>query len=108
MSKLAIRCREVILNSEKLVSEVGDIVNMSWIHKRNFASTISSDLLDDGVARAINSGALGSKIAGAGGGGFLYVLARKVDQENVVRSLSDLSPVSFNYSPFGARVLISI
>lgn len=108
MSKLAIRCREVILNSEKLVSEIGEIINMSWVHKRNFASTISSDLLDDGVARAINSGAIASKIAGAGGGGFLYVLAKEVDQENVVRSLSDMSPVSFNYSPFGARVLISI
>lgn len=108
MSKLAIRCREVILNSEKLVSEVGEIINMSWVHKKNFASTISSDLLDDVVARAINSGALGSKIAGAGGGGFLYVLAKKVDQENVVRSLPDMSPVSFNYSPLGARVLLSI
>jgi D-glycero-alpha-D-manno-heptose-7-phosphate kinase len=108
MSKLALRCREVILNSEELVSEIGEIINMSWVHKRNFASTISSDLLDDGVARAIRSGAIGSKIAGAGGGGFLYVLAKKVDQENVVRSLSDMSPVSFDYSPFGARVLISI
>lgn len=108
MSKLATRCREIILNSEELVSKVGEIINMSWIHKRNFASTISSDLLDDGVARAISSGALGSKIAGAGGGGFLYVLARKVDQEKVARSLSEMSPVSFDYSPFGARVLISI
>ena len=108
MSRLAIRCRDVILNSENLVSEIGEIINTSWVHKRNFASTISSDLLDDGVARAINSGAIGSKIAGAGGGGFLYVLAKKEDQENVARSLSDMSPVSFKYSPFGARVLISI
>jgi D-glycero-alpha-D-manno-heptose-7-phosphate kinase len=108
MSRLAIRCRDVILNSENHVSEIGEIINTSWVHKRNFASTISSDLLDDGVARAINSGAIGSKIAGAGGGGFLYVLAKKEDQENVARSLSDMSPVSFKYSPFGARVLISI
>ena len=65
-------------------------------------------MITDGVARAIRSGAIGSKIAGAGGGGFLYVLAKKEDQENVARSLSDMSPVSFKYSPFGARVLISI
>ena len=108
MSRLAIRCRDVILNSENHVSEIGEIINTSWVHKRNFASTISSDLLDDGVARAINSGAVGSKIAGAGGGGFLYVLAKKADQENVASSLSDMSPVSFNYSPLGARVLILI
>ncbi len=108
MSKLAGKCREVFLHSEKLVSDVAEIVNMSWVHKRNFASTISSDVLDDGVARAIKSGALGSKIAGAGGGGFLYVLAKKADQDNVIKSLSDMSPVNFKYSPSGARVLVSI
>ena len=60
------------------------------------------------LRRWIRSGAIGSKIAGAGGGGFLYVLAKKVDQEKVARSLSEMPPVSFGYSPFGARVLISI
>jgi len=108
MSKMAAKCREVFLNSEKLVSDIAEIVNMGWIHKRNFASTISSDALDDGVARAIKSGALGSKIAGAGGGGFLYVLAEKADQNKVIESLSDMSSVSFKYSPSGARVLVSI
>jgi D-glycero-alpha-D-manno-heptose-7-phosphate kinase len=108
MARLANKCRDVFLNSEKVVSEVAEILNLSWVHKRDFASTVTSDLLDDGVARAIKSGALGSKIAGAGGGGFLYVLAEKAHQNRVRESLSDMSPVSFNYSPSGARILVSI
>jgi len=108
MSKLAGKCREVFLNSENLLSDIAEIINVSWVHKRNFASTVSSDRLDDGVTRAIKSGALGSKIAGAGGGGFLYVLVRREDQDKVSESLSDMSPVSFRYSPSGARVLVSM
>jgi len=108
MSKLAGKCREVFLNSENLLADVAEIINRGWVHKRNFASTVSSDRLDDGVTRAIKSGALGSKIAGAGGGGFLYVLVRNEDQDKVSESLSDMSSVSFRYSPSGARVLVSI
>jgi len=108
MSKLAGKCREVFLNSENLLADVAEIINRGWVHKRNFASTVSSDRLDDGVTRAIKSGALGSKIAGAGGGGFLYVLVRNEDQDKVSESLSDMSSVSFRYSPSGAKVLVSI
>jgi len=108
MSKLAGKCREVFLNSENLLADVAEIINRGWVHKRNFASTVSSDRLDDGVTRAIKSGALGSKIAGAGGGGFLYVLVRNEDQDKVSESLSDMLSVSFRYSPSGAKVLVSI
>ena len=108
MSDLAGKCRDVFLNSEKLVTDVAEIINQSWVHKRDFASTISSTFLDDGVDRARRSGALGSKIAGAGGGGFLYVLAKLSDQIKVGEALSEMSAVSFNYSPTGAKVLVSI
>ena len=108
MSDLAHECRSIFLTSENLVLDLAEIINKSWEQKRNFASTITSNHLDDVVSRALGAGALGSKIVGAGGGGFLYVLAKTVDQEKVARSLSEMSPVSFDYSPFGARVLISI
>ena len=108
MSDLARKCRDIFLNSEKLVTDVAEIINKSWVHKRDFASTISSNFLDDGIARALKGGALGSKITGAGGGGFLYVLAKKSDQIKVCETLSEMSPVSFKYCPAGAKVLVSI
>jgi D-glycero-alpha-D-manno-heptose-7-phosphate kinase len=83
-------------------------VNQGWAHKRNYASTISSSTLEDGIARAIAAGALGAKIAGAGGGGFLYVLASYPDKESVTKALSPMSPVSFQYCQFGSKVLTAI
>ena len=108
MSDLARKCRDIFLNSEKLVTDVAEVINESWVHKRDFASTISSTLLDAGIDRALKSGALGSKIAGAGGGGFLYVLAKKSDQIKVIEALSEMSAVSFKYCATGAKVLASI
>ena len=108
MSKLASKCREAFLNSENLLVDVAEIINKSWVHKKSYASTVSSDQLDNVVARAMKSGALGSKIAGAGGGGFLYVLVEKHKFDNVSKSLADMSAVKFRYSPTGARTLVSI
>jgi D-glycero-alpha-D-manno-heptose-7-phosphate kinase len=108
MAELAKSCRLSFLNSENLVGDIASIVNQGWAHKRNYASTVSSSILDDGIARAIAAGALGAKIAGAGGGGFLYVLASDRDKESVTKALSPMSPVSFKYCQFGSKVVTSI
>lgn len=108
MTELAYQCRSIFLTSESLVLDLAKIVNESWEQKRNFATTVSSEFLDDIISRAIGAGALGSKVVGAGGGGFLYVLVNKSEQVQVNRALFDLSPVSFSYCPSGARVLVSV
>jgi D-glycero-alpha-D-manno-heptose-7-phosphate kinase len=108
MTELAKSCRLSFLNSENLVGDIASIVNQGWAHKRNYASTISSSTLEDGIARAIAAGAHGAKIAGAGGGGFLYVLASERDKESVTKALTPMSPVSFNYCQFGSKVLTAI
>ena len=108
MTELAKSCRLSFLNSENLVGDIASIVNQGWAYKRNYASTVSSSTLEDGIARAIAAGAHGAKIAGAGGGGFLYVLARDRDKESVTKALSPMSPVSFQYCQFGSKVLTAI
>ena len=108
MTELAKSCRLSFLNSENLVGDIASIVNQGWARKRNYASTISSSTLEDGIARAIAAGAHGAKIAGAGGGGFLYVLASGRDKESVTNALSPMSPVSFQYCQFGSKVLTAI
>jgi len=108
MTELAKSCRLSFLNSENLVGDIASIVNQGWAYKRNYASTVSSSTLEDGIARAIAAGAHGAKIAGAGGGGFLYVLAGDRDKESVTKALSPMSPVSFQYCQFGSKVLTAI
>ena len=108
MTELANLCRLSFLNSENLIGDIASIVNQGWARKRNYASTISSSTLEDGIARAIAAGAHGAKIAGAGGGGFLYVLASDTDRESVATALSPMSPVTFQYCQFGSKVLTAI
>ena len=108
MTDLANSCRLSFLNSENLIGDIASIVNQGWARKRNYASTISSSTLEDGIARAIAAGAHGAKIAGAGGGGFLYVLASDREKESVTKALSPMSPVSFKYCQFGSKVLTAI
>ena len=108
MTELAYRCRASFLTSENLVLDLAEIVNESWGQKRNLAKTVSSEFLDAAVSRAIDAGALGSKLVGAGGGGFLYVLANKSEQEKIGQALFDMVPVKFGYCPSGARVLVSV
>ena len=108
VSELAERCRELFLNSNNLVIDVAKLINDGWGYKKNFASTVTSGTLDEIVSRALTGGALCSKIVGAGGGGFLYVIAMEADHGKVNQALSEMLPVSFNYCPFGSKVLISI
>jgi D-glycero-alpha-D-manno-heptose-7-phosphate kinase len=108
MTELAKSCRLSFLNSENLIGDIASIVNQGWAYKRNYASTVSSSTLEDGIERAIAAGAHGAKIAGAGGGGFLYVLASDRDKESVTKALSPMSPVSFKYCQFGSKVLTAI
>ena len=108
MSEIAKNCRSVVLDSENIVNDLSELINMGWSKKRNLASTISSTLLDDAVERAMSEGALGVKIAGAGGGGFLFVLMQKDSEENIINALSDMTAVKINYYPGGAKVLVSL
>lgn len=108
MTELANACRSVVLDSPDLLIDIGEIINKSWIYKRNFATSVTSSMLDHCIARALKAGAIGSKIAGAGGGGFLYVLANRNYHQIVSDALSEMSAVTFNYCPVGAKVLVAI
>ena len=108
MTELAKSCRLSFLNSENLVGDIASIVNQGWALKRNYASTVSSSILEGGIARALAAGAYGAKIAGAGGGGFLYVLASNRDKDLVNNALSPMSPVNIQYCRFGSKVLTAI
>jgi D-glycero-alpha-D-manno-heptose-7-phosphate kinase len=61
-------------------------------------------VIDDLYARAINAGALGGKLAGAGGGGFLLLYCPKIAQVRVREALSKLQNLEFHFDWAGARI----
>ena len=91
--------------NEGNIDEIGRLLNKAWIIKKQFASGISNNKIDDMYNKAINSGALGGKVLGAGGGGFLLLYVRKEDQEKVKKTLSDYRQIEFATSNDGSAIV---
>ncbi len=84
---------------------LGELLHESWLLKRSLASGISSQQIDRWYAAALEAGALGGKLLGAGGGGFLLVYV-KPDKQNAVRhALSALRELKFRFDLQGSSVI---
>jgi D-glycero-alpha-D-manno-heptose-7-phosphate kinase len=105
MRDLAADCRDTLLENPEDAGRFGAILDTGWKAKRSLASTISSAEIDACYERAREAGALGGKIAGAGGGGFLYLVVPPDRQDAVRAALPDMVDVPIAYEPRGARLL---
>ncbi len=87
-------------------AEFAALMNEHWQHKRKRSTSISNAQIDRWYARAIEAGALGGKLVGAGGGGFLLFYAK--DQDAVRHALSEegLTEVRFAFDHDGSTVLV--
>ena len=85
---------------------VGRILDEGWQLKRGLASTITNDAIDAWYGRAPEAGAIGGKLCGAGGGGFLLFVVAPERQEAVRQALDDLIEVPVGYEVHGSRVLL--
>lgn len=96
---------EKILTSKQDLNEFGRLLDFTWQLKRGISSEISSNTIDDIYHKAINAGAIGGKLLGAGGGGFLLFYAEKDKQEYVRKKLDNLLYVPFKFEDDGTRVI---
>ena len=98
----------LLSNGHFCLEEFGRILDEGWQMKRNLASGISNDQIDSRYRLAIEAGAEGGKICGAGNGGFLLLLVRPERQDDVRQALSDLKAVPIGYEVHGSSVLMSV
>lgn len=87
--------------------EVGKALNENWILKKSLVSNISDNEIDNMYKKAIDAGAIGGKICGAGGGGFLLVYAPTDKQDAVRGSLKDYRELPFMLEQFGSRIIFN-
>jgi len=85
--------------------ETGAILHKSWLIKKELASKISDQEIDQMYERALESGAFGGKILGAGGGGFLLLIAPPENHIKIKNGLCRYRPVSFRFTDFGSRIV---
>jgi D-glycero-alpha-D-manno-heptose-7-phosphate kinase len=90
------------------LDEFADLLHQSWVQKRGVTRDITNDAIDSAYETARNHGALGGKITGAGGGGFLMLYCHQDKQAAVTRSLQalNLRRMDFCFDFDGAQVLL--
>ena len=90
------------------VDEIGPAVRESWEAKRKLASGVSNDQIGQAVTRALDAGASGVKLTGAGGGGFLLVICPMERQRAVRESLADMRELPVKLDRLGLRVVLNV
>ena len=88
VKKEAYRIKNCLLRNE--LSEMGKALNTSWNSKKKMAQNITNANIDKIYATAIAAGALGGKISGAGGGGFMFFYCPGNTKYSVIQALNDL------------------
>lgn len=105
MLALVDEAEKVLTNKETSLDEFGKLLNITWKLKRQTGVKISTDSIDGLYDKAIAAGALGGKLLGAGGGGFLVFYVQPEYQSVVKEALSDLLYVPFEFENGGTRVI---
>jgi len=95
-----------LLNGD--IEGIGQAVRESWEVKRKLASGVSTDQIDGAVSRALDAGAAGAKLTGAGGGGFLLVLCPMERQAAVRASLAEMRELPVKLDRLGSRVVLNV
>jgi D-glycero-alpha-D-manno-heptose-7-phosphate kinase len=85
----------------------GTLLDESWTVKKRLASQISNGKIEEIYQRAKKAGALGGKIAGAGGGGFLLLFCPPEKRESVRGALGDLRELPFQLTRDGTKVIFN-
>ena len=96
---------EKVLTSKTDLNEFGRLLDYTWKLKRGISNRISTDSIDGLYAKGMAAGALGGKLLGAGGGGFLLFYVEPDKQEVVHKAMEELLHVPFEFENSGTRVI---
>ena len=96
-----------ILNGDGYdIKDFGKLLHDAWKIKRNITSLISTNKINEIYDAALQAGALGGKLLGAGGGGFMLLFAPPERQQAIKEKLKDLLYVPFRFDALGSQVIM--
>lgn len=105
MLALVDEAERVLTDRNTSLNEFGKLLDQTWRLKRGTGAKVSNGSIDELYDIALNAGALGGKLLGAGGGGFLLFYCEKEKQPALIKALAQLMVVPFNFENEGAQVL---
>ena len=87
------------------ISSLGSMLDAAWQAKKRLGNGVTSDVIDQAYQAAIDAGAEGGKLLGAGGGGFLLFLAPPERHASIRSALTKLRETPFRFAPHGSRII---
>lgn len=103
---------EMVLSAEQALAEgdvaqIGKMLDDAWNLKKQMSSGISNPLINEMYTKAKNAGAVGGKILGAGGGGFMLLFVPPQEQERVRSAMSEYKETQFGFETEGSRIIFT-
>ncbi|MBQ2847714.1 MAG: kinase [Clostridia bacterium] len=105
--KMVDTAEEILVDPNKSLDDFGRLLNETWLIKRSISDKISTNFIDDLYLRAINAGALGGKLLGAGGGGCLLFYVPEGKHASVRKALSGMLEIKFRFENEGTKIICS-
>jgi len=97
---------EILQSPGGSICDFGKLLHESWQYKRKLSDKITTPHIDDLYTSAMDAGAIGGKILGAGGGGFLLLFAKPEVQARIRERLQGVIHVPFKFENSGSRVVM--
>ncbi len=106
ISELAYKTKKSIVEGD--IDNIGSILHRGWNLKKEMAGGISDEDIDRMYEAAINAGATGGKVAGAGGGGFLLLYCPRENQNKLRKEFTGLRELPFLLERDGSKVIFNM
>jgi D-glycero-alpha-D-manno-heptose-7-phosphate kinase len=107
MTALVEAASDLLQSQHACLDDFGELLDYTWKLKRDTNSAVSTTSIDNLYQRALNAGALGGKLLGAGGGGFLLFYATEDCQKSVENALPELLRIPFAFEDEGVKTIYS-
>ena len=105
MMDICDEAENLIVSEENNFKEIGSLLNEQWMIKRGLTKKISNPEIDAIYSRMMKAGAIGGKLLGAGGGGFMLCYADPEKHTAIKESLKDLLHVPFRFDFAGSQII---
>ena len=110
IKKQAIELKTLLEEKKISINKIGNLVNEGWKIKKTLSKNISSKFFDNVFSKAIQSGAYGGRICGAGGGGFILFFAKPSCHEKIIKNMQqfNLKKFDLSFGNKGTQILVNI
>jgi D-glycero-alpha-D-manno-heptose-7-phosphate kinase len=94
-----------LLSGDDPIEEFGGLLHETWQRKRKLSEEVTNDKLDGLYEKCRANGAIGGKLLGTGGGGFMLIFVKPENREAMLKALPDFIPVPFGFDTTGSQII---